>query len=94
MATLIRELAATTCHGPLPPQSLPGGARGYRFTRAAAGAHPEQEIVVAWSTAGALDWTPLVAPLRIIDRDGKELPLAAASCRLLPAPRYFAFPAG
>jgi len=94
LATLIRELAGTTCHGPLPAAALPPGGRTCRFSRAAAGSRPAEEIVVAWSTAGALDWTPQAAPQRIVDRDGRELPLAASSCRLLPAPRYFAFPAG
>jgi hypothetical protein len=94
MATLIRELAGATCHGPVEAAMLPAGGRAYRFSRAAVGSRPAQEVVVAWSTSGALDWTPRTAPQRIVDRDGRELALAAAPCRLLPAPRYFAFPAG
>ena len=94
LATLIRELAGTTCHGPLEAAALPPGGRAYRFSRAAAGSRPAEEIVVAWSTAGALDWTPPEAPQRIVDRDGQELALASSPQRLLPAPRYFAFPAG
>jgi hypothetical protein len=94
MATLIRELAGATCHGPVEAAMLPAGGRAYRFSRAAVGSRPAQEVVVAWSTSGALDWTPRTAPQRIVDRDGRELALAAEPCRLLPAPRYFAFPAG
>ena len=104
LATLIRELAGTTCHGPLPASALPAAGRAYRFTRGA------EEIVVAWSTAEAIDW-PLVAervervepaerserseqsarsePYRIVDRDGDELPLTAESRRWCPSPRYF-----
>jgi len=93
MATLIRELAGTTCHGALPAAGLPPGARAMRFTRGSGA----EEILVAWSTGGALDWTPASsagaagALQRIVDRDGGELPLAADSSRLLPAPRYFFF---
>ncbi len=84
LATLILELAGTICHGPLPASALPPKGRAFRFTRGA------EEIVVAWSTAGALDWAPAAsAPLRIVDRDGCELPLTAESCRLLPSARYF-----
>lgn len=92
LATLIRELAGTTCHGPLPANALPTGGRAYRFTRGA------EEIVVAWSTAGTIDW-PLVSermepaersePYRIVDRDGDELALNGESRRLCPSPRYF-----
>lgn len=94
MATLIRELAGTTCHGALPAAGLPPGARAMRFTR---GSGSAGEILVAWSTGGALDWTPASsagaagALQRIVDRDGGELPLAPDSSRLLPAPRYFFF---
>ncbi len=92
LATLIRELAGTTCHGPLPASALPTGGRAYRFTRGG------EEIVVAWSTAEAIDG-PLVSqpaeraavsePYRIVDRDGDELPLTAESRRWCPSPRYF-----
>lgn len=83
MATLIRELAGTTCHGALSAAELPPGARAVRFTRRA------EEIVIAWATGGALDWTPAGAPDRVVERDGGELPLAAGPYRLLPSPRYF-----
>ena len=89
MATLIRELAGTTCHGTLPAGALPAGGRGFRFTRRGSGSRGSEEVVVAWSTAGALDWTPPRGPQRLVDRDGGELPLTAGSQRLLPAPRYF-----
>ena len=95
LATLIRELAGTTCHGPLPANALPAAGRAYRFTRGA------EEIVVAWSTAEAIDG-PRVSepagraaaferaePYRIVDRDGDELPLTAESRRWCPSPRYF-----
>jgi len=79
-ATLIRQLAGTTCHGPQPAAA---GARAVRFTRGA------EEIVVGWSTVGASDWLPVPAPRRILDRDGRELAVADESHRLLSAPRYF-----
>jgi hypothetical protein len=82
MATLVRELAGTTCHGALPAADLPGAARALRFTR------DDREIVVAWSTAGALDWNPAAAPSRVVGRDGGELPLSSGSVRLLPSPCY------
>ena len=85
-ATLVRELAGASCHGALPASALPGGARAFRFTR---GDRDTEEIVVAWSTGGALDWAPPGEARRIVDRDGRELPLAAESLRLLPSPRYF-----
>lgn len=88
LATLIRELAGTTCHGELPGGSLPPGARGMRFSRGADG----EEIVVAWSTGGALDWTPPRVPWRVVDRDGREEPLALAASRLHSAPHYFFLP--
>ena len=56
LATLIRELAGTTCHGPLPASALPAAGRAYRFTRGA------EEIVVAWSTAEAIDGPRVSAP--------------------------------
>lgn len=84
LATLIRELGGTTCHG---PQAAPEGARALRFTRGM------EEIVVGWSTAGPIDWAPQRTPRRILDRDGRELPLAAESHRMLSSPRYF-FSAG
>ncbi|MDQ1347464.1 MAG: hypothetical protein QG573_835 [Acidobacteriota bacterium] len=98
LATLIRELAGTTCHGPLPASALPAAGRAYRFTRGA------EEIVVAWSTAEAIDGPRVSAPAgraaaaeraepaepyRIVDRDGDELPLTAESRRWCPSPRYF-----
>ena len=98
LATLIRELAGTTCHGPLPVSALPTAGRAYRFTRGA------EEIVVAWSTAEAIDGPRVSAPAgraaaaeraepaepyRIVDRDGDELPLTAESRRWCPSPRYF-----
>ena len=83
MATLIRELGGTTCHGALADPDLPGGARALRFTREG------REIVVAWSTAGAVDWVPPSAPGRVVGRDGGEEPLASAAYRLLASPRYF-----
>lgn len=82
MATLIRELGGTLCHGALPEADLPHPARALRFTRDGC------EIIVAWSTAGAVDWTPAPAPVRVVDRDGAELPLGRGPIRLLPSPRY------
>ncbi len=80
LATLIRELRGTTCHGPL---ATAGGARAVRFTRGA------EEIVVGWSPGGPSDWAPPRPPRRVLDRDGRELTLATESKRLLPSPRYF-----
>ncbi len=89
LATLIRELAGATCHGALAASALPSGARALRFTRGAGDSRDAEEIVVAWSTAGALDWMPPFVPQRIVDRDGHELPSAPGTHRLLPAARYF-----
>ena len=80
LATLIRELGGTTCHG---PQAAPDGARALRFTRGM------EEIVVGWSTGGPIDWAPQRTPRRVLDRDGRELSLATESRRVLSSPRYF-----
>ena len=95
LASLIRQLSGTTCHG---PQAAPDRARALRFTRA------REEIVVGWSTggmggmggvggAGGISWavegSPQGEPYRIVDRDGRELPLTAESRRVFSSPRYF-----
>lgn len=80
MATLIGVLSGAICHG---PHVAPAGARALRFTREA------QEIIVAWSTAGALGWAPVDAPQRIVGRDGEELSVATEAGRVLSGPRYF-----
>ena len=77
-AALARQLAGTTCQGPL---AAPEGVRAVRFT------HRREEIVVAWSTAGALDWAPPPGVSRVVDRDGRELALSEAA-RLSASPRY------
>ena len=43
---------------------------------------------------GTLPYAVGAKGVRIVDRDGQELALASSPQRLLPAPRYFAFPAG
>ena len=87
MATLIRELAGASCRGALPAGVLPAGARGVRFTRSA------EEIVVAWSPAGAVDWDPAKSPRRIVHRDGGSSAVAAGPHRLSSSPTYLYFPA-
>jgi hypothetical protein len=88
-ATLVRELAGATCHGALPAAALPVGGRALRFTSEKDGTLTE--TVVAWSTVGALDWTPPDEVRRIVDRDGRELASSGAT-RLLASPRYLSRP--
>ena len=90
MATLVRELSGAICHGDLgagATDSMPPGARAVRFTRGDGAA--SEEIVVAWSTTGAVEWTPAAPPSRIVDRDGGEMPLTCGAYRLLSSPHYF-----
>ncbi|MEO7974709.1 MAG: lipopolysaccharide kinase InaA family protein, partial [Thermoanaerobaculia bacterium] len=107
LATLIRELAGTICHGALPAGELPSGGRAMRFTRSARGAGATgairagtaegsagEEIIVAWSTVGGLDWTPAAPPRRIVDRDGKDVAPGGGAERLVSSPRYFIGPCG
>ena len=91
LATLIRELAGTICHGALPASILPPGARALRFTRGAGGTG--EEIVVAWSTADPIAWAPGTAPHRIVHRDGGERAVEAGVVRLSSSASYIFFPA-
>lgn len=89
MATLVGELRGTVCHGEL-KEGLPPGARALRFVAEA----DEEEILVAWSTGGALDWTPPWTPARVVDRDGGERAGSSGSVRLSSSACYLRRPAG
>jgi tRNA A-37 threonylcarbamoyl transferase component Bud32 len=81
LKTLVRELDGARLEEVLP---APPPARLYRFRRG------DEEIVVGWSTEGAVK-TILPRPaVRVIGRDGEELPgIGGAEVNLEPLPRYF-----
>jgi tRNA A-37 threonylcarbamoyl transferase component Bud32 len=81
LQTLMRELDGARLEEILPaPQSV----RLYRFRRG------NDEIVVGWSTAGMVKVILPRSPVRVIGRDGEELPeMNGAEVELGPSPRYF-----
>lgn len=83
LATLARQLAGATSHGPLP---APPGARLFRFERGAG-----EELLVGWSAGEGPVEARLPRPAAtVVGRDGEELPAPASErVELLPAPRYF-----
>ena len=83
LATLERELAGATCHGPQPAGE---GVRLYRFTGGHAGTG---ETWVGWSLAGAARARLPRSPASAVDRDGGALAAPDAEVELTASPRYF-----
>jgi hypothetical protein len=81
LQTLIRELDGARLEEVLP---APPPTRLYRFRRG------NDEIVVGWSTAGMVKVILPRPVVRVIGRDGEELPGTGGSeVELGPSPHYF-----